>query len=169
MKKITEGNLNSAYAGESMAHMRYNIFADVADAEGKPNIARLFRAIAFAERVHATNHYRELSGINGCAQNLQVAIDGETFEVEEMYPSYRAVAELQGEKGARRSTDWAWQAERIHAAMYSKAKLAAAAGKDIQLGTVHICSACGHTIEGDAPDKCPICGATRDKFRPFKA
>ncbi len=112
MKRMTEANLNTAYSGESMAHMRYNIYADVADSEGKPNIARLFRSIAFAETVHATNHYRELGAIRPTVDNLQVAIDNETYEVEEMYPAYRAVAELQEEMGARRTTDWAWQAGR---------------------------------------------------------
>ena len=121
MRKMTEANLNTAYAGESMAHMRYGIYADVADSEGKPNIARLFRSIAYAERVHAANHYRELGLIKGTVDNLQVAIDGETYEVEDMYPAFRAVAELQGEKGAQRSTDWAWRTEQIHAAMYKRA------------------------------------------------
>jgi len=84
MRKMTEANLNTAYSGESMAHMRYNIYADVAEAEGKPNIARLFRSISFAEKVHATNHYREIGAIRSTVDNLQVAIDGETYEVEDM-------------------------------------------------------------------------------------
>ena len=167
MRKMTEANLNSAYAGESMAHMRYSIFADVAEAEGRPNIAKLFRAISFAERVHATNHYREVGAINSSVQNLQVAIDGETYEVEEMYPAYKAVAELQGEKGAFRSADWAWKAEQIHAAMYQKAKRAAADGRDMQLGPMFICEVCGHTVEGNAPDRCPVCQAPKTKFRKF--
>lgn len=167
MRKMTEANLNTAYAGESMAHMRYNIYADVADSEGRPNIARLFRAIAHAETVHATNHYRELGSINSSVRNLQVAIDGETYEVEEMYPSYRAVAELQGEKGAGRSTDWAWQAEQIHAAMYQKAKQTAESGKDMELGPMFICEVCGHTVEWKAPDRCPVCQAPKAKFKEF--
>lgn len=167
MRKMTEANLNEAYAGESMAHMRYSIYADVADSEGKPNTARLFRSIAFAERVHANNHYRELGSTKGTVDNLQVAIDGETYEVEDMYPAFRAVAELQGEKGAQRSSDWAWRAEQIHAVMYKKAKKAAEEGRDLELGPMRICEVCGHTVEGEAPEHCPICQATRDRFRRF--
>ncbi|SQD93245.1 Rubrerythrin-2 [Candidatus Bipolaricaulis anaerobius] len=167
MRKMTEQNLRDAFAGESQAHMRYLIFADVAEREGKPNIARLFRAIAYAEQVHAQNHYRELGMIRGSADNLTVAIDGETYEVEEMYPAYNAVAELQGEKGAVRSTHYALEAEKIHAQMYKGAQEAAQAGKDIQLKTVYICPICGYTAEGEAPARCPVCQAPREKFRAF--
>ena len=167
MRRMTETNLNSAYSGESMAHMRYLVYGDVADSEGKPNIARLFRSIAFAERVHATNHYQELGAIGSSVQNLQVAIDGETYEVDEMYPAYKTVAELQGEKGAQRTADWAWQAERIHAAMYQKARQAAESGQDMDLGPMFICEVCGYTVEGQAPDSCPLCKAPRDRFRQF--
>lgn len=167
MRKMTEANLNTAYSGESMAHMRYNIYGDVAEAEGRPNTARLFRSIAFAERIHATSHYRELGSINSSAENLQVAIDGETYEVDEMYPAYRAVAELQGEKGAQRSTDWAWQAERTHAALYTRAKQAVERGQDVDLGPMFICEVCGYTVEGDAPDTCPLCQASKERFRQF--
>jgi rubrerythrin len=167
MRKITEQNLNSAFAGESMAHMRYLIFAAQAEEEGFSNVARLFRAIAYAEQVHATNHYRELGMINSSPQNLQVAIDGETFEVEEMYPAYNKVAEFQGEKGAVRSTHYALSAEKIHAGMYQQAKQAVEDGKDIQMGKVYICSVCGYTVTGEAPKRCPICDATGDKFKEF--
>jgi len=128
MHKMTEENLKAAFAGESQAHMRYLIFAEVAEREGKPNIARLFRAIAYAEQVHAQNHLWELSGIQDTPRNLAEAIAGEIFEVEEMYPAYDAVAELQGEKGAKRSIHYALEAEKIHARMYEKAKEAAAKG-----------------------------------------
>ncbi len=167
MRKITEQNLNSAFAGESMAHLRYLIFADYAEQEGYPNVARLFRAIAYAEQVHAQNHYRELGGIRSTKENLQTAIDGETFEVEEMYPAYNKVAELQGEQGAVRSTHYALEAEKVHAEMYQEAKQAVEGGKDIQLGKVYICSVCGYTVEGEAPERCPVCGATREKFKEF--
>ena len=167
MRKITEQNLNSAFAGESMAHMRYLIFADYAEQEGYPNVARLFRAIAYAEQVHAQNHLRELGGIKETAENLQTAINGETFEVEEMYPAYNKVAELQNEQGAVRSTHYALEAEKIHAGMYQEAKQAVASGKDIQLGKVYICPVCGYTVEGEAPERCPVCGATREQFKEF--
>jgi len=164
---MTEEGLRAAFAGESQAHMRYLIFAQKAEEEGYPNIARLFRAISFAEQVHATNHFRTLGDLGSSADNLDAAIGGETFEVEEMYPAYDAVAELQGEKGARRSIRYALEAEKIHAAMYSKAKEAVKSGKDLEVGKIYICSVCGYTGEGEPPDRCPICGATKDKFRTF--
>lgn len=119
---MTESNLRSAFAGESQAHMRYLIFADRAEKEGYANVARLFRAIAYAEQVHATNHYRELGDINVSPQNLQVAIDGESWEVEEMYPAYLAVAQLQEEKGAQRSMGYALEAEKIHAQITKRSR-----------------------------------------------
>ncbi len=167
MRKMTEDNLKAAFAGQSQAHMRYLIFADVAEKEGRPNVARLFRAIAYAEQVHATNHYRELGMIRTSPENLQVAIDGENYEVNEMYPAFIAVAQLQGEKGAERAFHFAVEAEKIHAAMYQKAREAALAGKDVQIGKIYICSVCGYTVEGEVPDRCPICQATKDKFQAF--
>lgn len=167
MRKMTEENLKNAFAGESQAHMRYLIFAEKADEEGFPNVARLFRAIAYAEQVHAANHYSVLGMISNSAENLQVAIDGETYEVNEMYPAYNAVAKLQEEKGAERTTEWALQAEKIHSGMYQKAKQAVESGKDLMLCDVCICTACGYTAEGEAPDRCPICGAPKEKFKKF--
>lgn len=167
MRKMTESNLQAAFAGESQAHMRYTIFALVAEKEGKPNIARLFRAIAFAEQIHATNHFKELSGIGTSIENLQEAIDGETFEVNEMYPAYQAVARLQEEKGAQRSTTWALAAEKVHAAMYQEAKQAAENNQDVAIGNVYICELCGYTAAGEAPDVCPLCGAKKDRFKKF--
>lgn len=167
MRKMTKANLEAAFAGESQAHMKYVIFANEAEKEGFPQVARLFRAIAYAEQVHATNHLRALGGVGESPANLQVAIDGETFEVEEMYPAYKAVAELQEEKGAVRSTHYALEAEKVHAGMYQKARQAVLAGKDVEVGDIYICDVCGWTLEGEAPDRCPICGAPRDKFRKF--
>jgi rubrerythrin len=167
MRKMTQENLNNAFAGESQAHMKYLIFANVAEEEGRPNLARMFRAIAFAEEVHATNHYRVLGHINASAANLQSCIDGETYEVEEMYPAYHAVAQLQGEKGAEQSARFALEAEKIHAAMYTEAKQRVEADGDIRIGTVNICSVCGYTVEGEAPERCPVCGAPRERFRGF--
>lgn len=167
MRKITQQNLQSAFAGESQAHMRYLIFAEVAEEEGKHNVARLFRAIAYAEQVHARNHLRELNGIGRTLENLDTAIAGETFEVEEMYPAYNEVAKLQGEKGAEKSTHYALEAERIHAQLYKKAKQAVEADKDMELEGIYICPVCGYTVEGDAPGVCPICGVKGDEFKVF--
>ncbi|RPI34561.1 MAG: rubrerythrin family protein [Nitrospiraceae bacterium] len=167
MHPMTKDNLKSAFSGESQAHMKYLIFADKAEEEGFKDIARLFRAIAFAERVHASNHLNALNGSNLTSDNLDIAIDGETFEVGEMYPAYKAVAELQDEKKAVTSMHYALEAEKIHAALYSEASDAAKSGKDMEVGAIHICPVCGHTVIGKAPDRCPICGVQGDKFRKF--
>lgn len=167
MRKMTEENLKAAFAGQSQAHMRYLIFAEVAEKEGKPNLARLFRAIAFAEQVHATNHYRELGMIRGSKDNLDVAIAGETYEVEEMYPAFISVAELQKEEGAKRAFHFAIEAEKIHAQLYRQAKEAAEKGEDVKLDKIYICPVCGHTVVGTPPERCPICGAPREKYREF--
>lgn len=167
MKKMTEQNLNAAFAGESMAHMRYLIFAERAERERKPNIARLFRAISFAEQAHATNHFRELGMVKSTAENLTAAIEGEEFEVAEMYPAYLEVAKLQEERGAQRSFGYALSAEKIHADLYRTAREKAQAGDDIQLGIISICPVCGHTMEGEAPDRCPICGARKELYKVF--
>jgi rubrerythrin len=167
MHHTTKGNLEAAFAGESQAHMRYLIFADKAEKEGLANIARLFRAVAYAERVHATNHLRTLGGISTTAENLQEGIDGETYEVDEMYPSFKAVADLQEEKSAARTMLWAWEAEKIHAGMYGQARESALHGQDIALGDVWICDVCGHTVEGEPPDVCPVCQAKKERFIKF--
>lgn len=181
MQEMTAANLKSAFAGESQAHMRYLIYGDQAEKEGFPNVACLFRAIAYAEQVHATNHFQQLRsawgaaltvagagfGLGPTAENLGVAIEGEEFEVAEMYPAYKAVAESQKEKGALRSFDWAWQAEQIHAATYTRAKVAVQEGKDYDVAAVYICSVCGHTVENEAPERCPVCNARREMYRRF--
>ena len=167
MHEMTASNLRSSFAGESQAHMRYLIYGDKAEKEGFPNVARLFRAIAYAEQVHATNHFRELGKIGDLVANVQSCIDGETFEVHEMYPAYHAVAEMQGEQGAERSTRYALEAEKIHERMYTQAKAVVAGGKDLALAVVSICPVCGFTVEGEAPAVCPVCGAKRETFKVF--
>jgi len=167
MRKMTEESLKAAFAGESQAHMRYLIFAQKAEEEGFPDLARLFKAIAFAEQVHATNHFKAMGQLGSSSENLEVAIGGETFEVEEMYPAYDAIARLQGEKEAQRSIHYALEAEKIHAAYYRQAKQGVDAGKDLEIGQIYICSICGYTGEGEPPDRCPICGASREKFQTF--
>ena len=167
MHKMTEANLEAAFAGESQAHMKYHAFADKAEKEGLPEVARLFRAVSFAEQVHATAHFRTLDGIGTTEENLQAAIGGETYEVEEMYPAFVAVAKVQEEKSAVRSNNWALEAEKVHAGMYEMARQAILAGKDAGVGDVHICTMCGWTVEGEPPDKCPLCGARKEKFRKF--
>ena len=167
MREMTKTNLEAAFAGESQAHMKYLIFADQAEKDGFPNVARLFRAIAFAEQVHATNHFKVLKKLADSGINLQSAIDGETFEVEEMYPAYQAVAELQGEQGASRSARWALEAEKVHAGLYKDAKEAVAEKKDSTTEKVYICPVCGWTGLGEPPDNCPICNAKKELFKIF--
>ncbi|HCZ06694.1 MAG: hypothetical protein PWP37_1060 [Thermotogota bacterium] len=168
MREMTKKFLNDAFAGESMAHMRYAIFAEEAEKRGKKNLARLFRAISYAEFVHARNHYRELGLIGDDSSNIQQCIEGENFEVNEMYPVYNETAKLQGEKGAQISTYYALEAEKIHEEMYKKAKELVEKGEDYPDVKIYICSVCGHTVEGEAPDKCPICGAQKEAFVEFK-
>lgn len=167
MRAMTNANLKEAFSGESQAYMKYTIFADKAEKEGYPEVARLFRAIAYAEQVHATNHLRAMGGIKDTVANLGIAIEGESYENTEMYPAFDAVARLQEEKGASRSIHYALEAEKIHEAMYGEARESVAAGKDIQIEEVHICPVCGHTVIGEAPEKCPVCGLPKDKYRKF--
>lgn len=166
MRRMTEENLKSAFAGESQAHTRYLIFSEKAEEEGFKNVARLFRAIAYAEQVHATNHYNVLGMIRNTAENLQEAINGETFEVNEMYPAYNVIAKLQDERGAQRTTEWALQAEKIHAAIYQKARQAVESGRDVQVDSIYVCSICGYTSEEEI-ERCPICGAPKERIKKF--
>jgi len=167
MHKMTEKNLSDAYAGESQAFMKYSIWGDRAEREGKQGVAKLFRAISHSEKVHATNHWRALGMIKGTKENLERAIEGETYEVEEMYPVFKADAEFQKEKAAFQSLDYALESEKVHAKMYEKAKEAVLAEKDIEVKDIYVCPTCGYTMEGTAPDKCPICGARKDTFAKF--
>ena len=167
MRKMTQANLEAAFAGESQAHMKYAIFADKAEREGFPEVARLFRAISYAELVHATNHLRELGGIGNTATNLTTAKEGENYENDEMYPAFNAVANLQEEKGAMRSFRYALEAEKVHEVMYGETRESVLDGKDIESAPVFVCPVCGHTSIGEAPDKCPICGTPKNKYREF--
>lgn len=163
MKKALE----EAFAGESQAHMKYLIFADIAEKEGFPNVARLFRATAYAERVHATNH-AEVLGVPGkTTDNLQKGMDGENFEVDDMYPAYAAIAEMLGDSAAAKSIRYAVEAEKIHADYYDSAKSNVESGKDISEEKVHVCPKCGYTHIGEPEGKCPVCGVPADKFETF--
>ena len=106
-------------------------------------------------------------GVKPTAENLVTAVAGETYEVETMYPEFRADAEKEGEKGALTTIRFAYEAEKIHARLYARAKEAAASGKDLPIGDIYICPVCGHTTEGGAPDRCPVCGAAKEMFRKF--
>ncbi|MCX7785282.1 MAG: rubrerythrin family protein [candidate division WOR-3 bacterium] len=167
MRKMTEKALSEAFAGESMAHMKYLIFAEIAEKEGFPNVGRLFKAIAFAEFAHARNHARNLGYIKQTEGNLETGIQGENFEVEEMYPSYLATAVLQNEKGAELAINYALAAEKIHSQLYQQAKESVQKGQDLKIEDIYICPICGYTHIGSPPEKCPVCNATKDKFSKF--
>lgn len=167
MKETTEKNLKDAFAGESQAHLKYAVFADLAEREGLANVARLFRAASYSEQAHATNHLRALGGAGKTLANLDGALGGETFEITTMYPDYMKVAEAEEEKRALRSMNDALEAEKVHARLYTAARDAVAAGKDTTLPKLWVCSVCGFTMEGDAPERCPICGAVHAKFHEF--
>ncbi|AHL22300.1 rubrerythrin family protein [Thermococcus nautili] len=167
-RAMTRKFLEDAFAGESMAHMKYLIFAEQAEKEGFPKVAKLFRAIAYAEFVHAKNHFIALGKLGKTEENLKEAIAGETFEVEEMYPVYKNAAEFQGEKEAVRSTHYALEAEKLHAELYEKAKESVAKGEDIEVGKVYICPVCGYTAVDEAPERCPVCGLPGEKFVVFE-
>ncbi len=167
MKKMTEENVKSALAGESQAHVKYAAFADRAEAEKLPNVARAFRANSYAEQIHATNYLKTLGAIGSTKDNLAAAVGGESFEIEEMYPAYVLVAQSQGEKTAEMFLSAALAAEKVHAGIYRAAQAAVAAGRDIDDTAIQVCSVCGFTVEGAAPDKCPVCGAPKDKFVKF--
>ncbi|ADL08525.1 rubrerythrin family protein [Thermosediminibacter oceani] len=178
---MTADFLRSAYGGESMAHMRYLLWGEIAEKEGFKNIARLFEAISYAERVHANNHFRELDGgisdatvaagavfgVGKTVDNLQGAINGELHKVEQMYPVYLNTARFQNETGAEKSFHYALEAEKIHAKLFKDAQNAAKQGKDIELKAVYICPVCGYTVLNEAPDKCPICGTSKQMFKAF--
>lgn len=148
MRKINEENLKSAFAGKSQAHMKYLIFAKKAEDEDFSNIVRLFKAIAYVEQIYTTNHYNELGMIRSISENLQVAIDGELYEVNEMYPAYNIMAKIQDEKGVEKTTNWALQAEKIHASLYQRVKQAVNEEKNIKTSPIYTSLIyCGYTTE----------------------
>ena len=167
MNPMTEQNLKDALAGESQAHIKYLAFAEQARRDGKPNVARLFEAIAYAEQVHATTHLRTLGQIGDTSKNVQGAYGGETFEIDQMYPAYDAVAQLQGEKQAIRAIHYAIEAEKQHQALYQETGGLIEGGKDRSEEKVYVCPICGHTVVGGAPDRCPVCGTRGSSFRCF--
>jgi len=161
MSNTTE-NLKTAFAGESQANRKYTAFAKKADEEGFHQVARLFRAAAHAETIHALNHFKALSGVQSTQENLQAAIGGETYEVDSMYPPMLAEAEATGEKQAARSFRWALEVEKVHAELYRNAL--ASIGRDAPDVEYYVCPFCGYTHEGMMDGNCPVCGAPFAKF-----
>jgi rubrerythrin len=161
MKEKTLENLKAAFAGESQANRRYLAFAKKADTEGYRQAAKLFRAAAEAETVHALKHLAVMDGIKSTKENIEAAIGGETFEFQKMYPAMIKQAEDDGEKGAINSFTNANAVEEVHAGLFKNAldNLAALKEEDIW-----VCPICGDTFSGSAPERCPVCSTAKEKF-----
>jgi rubrerythrin len=161
-------NLKEAFAGESQANRKYLFFAEKAEQEGYKRVARLFRAAAAAETIHARNHLREMQGIGSTAENLKAAVAGELHEFTEMYPQFIKQAESEEQAKAKHSFDIANKVEKIHHGLFEAALSALDKEKGKEGEPFHVCRVCGYTVEGEAPDKCPVCGATKKAFDPVE-
>ncbi|MHB1421104.1 MAG: rubrerythrin family protein [Bacillota bacterium] len=156
----TQENLKTSFAGESQANRKYLAFAQKAEEEGMKGVAKLFRAAAEAETIHALSQLKALGIVKSTEENLKAAIEGETFEFTQMYPGFIAEAETEDDKAAKRVFHLANEAEKSHAALYQKALDALEHDSDYL-----ICGVCGYISEGERPDKCPVCGAPHSKFK----
>jgi rubrerythrin len=160
----TQDNLKAAFAGESQANQRYHGFAKKASADGKTMVAKLFRAVAAAETVHAQNHLQAMKGVGETPANVKSAIEGEAYEFKKMYPEFLAAAKKEEDEQAERSFDLAMKVEKIHHELYGKALKALEAGKDLPYKNIFVCRGCGNTVEDQVPEVCPICGAPKSWF-----
>jgi rubrerythrin len=158
----TEKCLKESFAGESQANRKYLAFAKKADDEGYPGVAKLFRAASEAEAIHAQAELKALGGIKTTGENLQSAIDGETYEFTQMYPGFIQTAEAEGNSQAKRVFTFANEAEKVHADLYKKALAALDSKADTDY---YLCTVCGYIHENNAPAKCPICGSTAKAFK----
>lgn len=160
----TTDNLKAAFAGESQANRKYLAYAKKAEKDGFPQVAKLFRAAAEAETVHALNHFDVLKGVNETAKNLEDAISGEYYEHTEMYPSFIEQAKKEGNKDALRSFNYANTVEKIHEAKYKEAAAAVAQGKDLPKKKLYLCPVCGN-LEEEPPERCKVCGTPGKEFK----
>jgi rubrerythrin len=160
----TDENLKTAFAGESQANRRYLAFAQKAEEESATQAAKLFRAAAEAETIHALNHLRITGEIKGTMDNLNTAVSGETVEFKKMYPEYIGTAKQEGNKQAAWSFDVASKVEQVHANLFQKAIEALKNKKELEKVDYYVCSVCGNTVEGAPPERCPICGSPKAKF-----
>jgi rubrerythrin len=164
----TTENLQAAFAGESQANRKYLAFAKKADEDGFPQIARLFRATAQAETVHALSHFNVMGGVKDTAENLKAAINGEGYEFKEMYPKFLAEAEKDNNEPAVSTFKHALAVEKTHHGLYGNALESLTSGKDLPKAPIFVCSICGNTVLNEAPGICPICGAPRTRFSEVK-
>lgn len=160
----TMENLQEAFAGESQANRKYLAFAKKADEDGLPQVAKLFRAAAEAETIHAHAHLRVMGGIKTTIENLEEAIEGEGHEFKVMYPEFLATAQKEGNKPAEFSIKNALAVEEIHHSLYSKAFEAVTGGGDLPKASIYVCPVCGNTVENNVPETCPICNVPGSKF-----
>lgn len=160
----TTDNLKEAFAGESQANRKYLAYGEQAAKDGFAQVARLFRAVAAAETIHAHAHLRAMDGVKSTKDNLADAMAGEEYEFTKMYPPMLDEAKAEGHKKAERSMFHALEVEKVHFELFKQALEAVRSGKDLGETPVRVCPACGHTVIGDAPDECPICKTKKDKY-----
>lgn len=161
----TDNNLLEAFGGESKANRRYMFFAEKAEKEGYPQVAKLFRAVAEAETLHARNHLNAMDAIGSTKDNLLAAVMGEHQEFTAMYPSFIEKAEEERNERAKRTFQWANEVEKVHHGYFEAALAAIKENKPPADNTYYVCQVCGNTVTGDPPEKCPVCGAPRDRFK----
>lgn len=160
----TLDHLKEAFAGESQANRKYTAFAKKAEQDGFPQVAKLFRAAAEAETIHAHAHLRVLGGIQTTAENLQSAKDGEGYEFQSMYPGFLAQAKAEGNAAAAKAFEFAMSAEKVHYELYAKALELVKQGHDLANAVIYLCPVCGNVEIGVRPDRCAICGVPGAKF-----
>jgi rubrerythrin len=160
----TLDNLKTAFAGESQANRKYLAFAKKAEKDGYPQIAKLFRAAAEAETIHALGHLQNMGGVGTTLDNLKEAIKGETYEYTEMYPPMTEQAKVENHKG-KVMLEWAEKVEKVHADMYKQALAALESGKDLSTMDIYLCPVCGHLEFGTPPEKCPVCQVPASKYQ----
>lgn len=153
--------LKAAFAGESQANRKYTAYAQKAEQDGLPGVARLFRAAAAAETVHALAHFRAMGAVKDTLSNLKDGLAGENYEIDDMYPPFVETAKKEQHAAGERSMAFALEVEKIHAKLYAAAIEAVKAGKDFPLQPFYVCPVCGYTVGGKAPDRCPVCSALK--------
>lgn len=161
----TEKYVQEAFGGESKASRRYMIYAEKAEKDGYPQVAKLFRAVAEAETVHAKNHLNAVDGVGTTKDNLFAASLGEQEEYKKMYPAFIGKAEEERNDRAKRSFEWANKVEEIHHGYFEEALVAVREGKQLEETTYYVCQVCGNTVTGQPPEQCPICGAPAKAFK----
>jgi rubrerythrin len=157
----TLNNLKRGLIAESQAHLRNLVYAMNAEQEGYPQVARLFRAIAEAEAVHAFGHFRLLGAISSTQENLESAFERENLAAS-TYPKFVREANEEQNTNVATVLGYSRDVEKGHAGLYKKALVHMMAGEDTEY---YVCQVCGYVSDGSLPDVCPICGAPREKFR----